>query len=277
MDEKRDLILKFKNLAKEFRKEILQMIFTAKSGHPGGSLSLVEILISLYFYKMKHNPLDPFWEDRDRLILSKGHASPAIYVTLANVGYFPKEELKNFRKLGSILQGHIHPITPGIEHATGYLGQGLSVANGIALGARMLGKSFRVYCILGDGEIQEGNVWEAIMTAAHHRLYNLCAILDANGVQENGPVKDIKNEEPLYDKITAFGWRVYEIDGHIFEDIINTLDIIDKEREKPSFIIARTVKGKGVSFMENQHIWHGKAPKEEELQKALIEIEESHV
>ncbi|MGC8765430.1 MAG: transketolase [Brevinematia bacterium] len=275
---KRDeLITNFENMAREFRKQILNTIFLAKSGHPGGSLSLVEILITLYFYKMKHNPANPDWEDRDRLILSKGHASPAIYVTLANAGYFPLSELKNFRKLGSILQGHIHPVTPGIEHATGYLGQGLSVANGIAIGAKLLGKNFKVYCILGDGEMQEGNIWEALMTSAHHKLDNLCAILDANGVQENGLVREIKNEEPLFDRIEAFGWNVYEINGHSFEEIMQALDKADSEKGKPTFIIARTIKGKGVSFMENQHIWHGKAPKEEDLKKALIEIEKGYV
>ena len=271
--KKDKLISDFKKMAKEFRKEILEMITLAGSGHPGGSLSLVEILIVLYFYKMKHDPKNPLWDDRDRLIISKGHASPAIYVTLANAGYFPKENLKIFRKLGSILQGHVHTMTPGIELSTGYLGQGLSVANGIAIGAKMLNKSFKVYCIIGDGELQEGNIWEAIMTSSHRKLDNLCVILDANGVQENGPVNEIKNEEPLYDKILSFGWNTVEIDGHSFEEIIDAVDLADKTKEKPTFIIARTIKGKGVSFMENNHSWHGKAPKEEELKQAILEIE----
>jgi len=271
MKEREDLIKRFTEMAKEFRKEIIEMIYIAKSGHPGGSLSIVEILISLYFYKMKYNPSNPLWEERDILILSKGHASPAMYVTLANAGFFPKEELKNFRKFGSILQGHVHPITPGVELATGYLGQGLSVANGIAIALKLLGKKNRVYCILGDGELQEGNSWEAIMAAAHHKTTNLCVILDANGVQENGFVKDIKNVEPLCDKLIAFGWKVYEIKGHSFEEILDVFDKIGKE-DKPIFIIARTIKGKGVSFMENNHNWHGKAPKEEEYKRALQEI-----
>jgi len=271
--DREKLISDFSKMAKEFRKEILQMIAVAGSGHPGGSLSLVEILITLYFYKMRHDPKNPFWEDRDRLIVSKGHASPAVYVTLANAGYFPKEELKNFRKLGSILQGHVHTMVPGVELSTGYLGQGLSVANGIAVGAKMLNKSFKVYCIIGDGEMQEGNIWEAIMTSSHRKLDNLCVILDANGVQENGPVNEIKKEEPLYDKLFSFGWNVIEINGHNFVEIIDALDLADRTKEKPTFIIARTIKGRGVSFMENNHNWHGKAPKEEDLKKAIIEIE----
>jgi len=271
--DREKLIFDFSKMAKEFRKEILQMIAVAGSGHPGGSLSLVEILITLYFYKMRHDPKNPFWEDRDRLIVSKGHASPAVYVTLANAGYFPKEELKNFRKLGSILQGHVHTMVPGVELSTGYLGQGLSVANGMAVGAKMLNKSFKVYCIIGDGEMQEGNIWEAIMTSSHRKLDNLCVILDANGVQENGPVNEIKKEEPLYDKLFSFGWNVLEINGHNFGEIIDALDLADRTKEKPTFIIARTIKGRGVSFMENNHNWHGKAPKEEDLKKAIIEIE----
>jgi len=268
---KEDLIKKFKEMAKSFRKEILEMIANAKSGHPGGSLSLVEILISLYFYKLKHKPDDPFWDERDRVILSKGHASPVMYVTLANAGYFDKKELFNFRKYKALLQGHIHYSVPGIELATGYLGQGLSVANGIAMASKLLKKDTKVYCIIGDGELQEGNIWEALMTSAHRKLNNLCIILDANGVQENGFVKDIKNEEPLKEKMLAFGFEVFEINGHSFEEIIDVLDRIGAN-EKPFFIIARTVKGKGVSFMENNHNWHGKAPKKEELEKALLEI-----
>ncbi len=268
---RREEILNLEKMAKKFRREILEMISNAKSGHPGGSLSLVEILISLYFYKMRHNPVNPLWEDRDRLILSKGHASPVLYVTLANAGYFDKKELNNFRKFGALLQGHIHYNVPGVEFATGYLGQGLSVANGIALASKLLGKDIKVYCIIGDGELQEGNIWEALMTASHRKLNNLCVILDANGVQENGFVKDIKNEEPIKDKIIAFGFDVYEINGHSFEEILDVLDKFETN-EKPFFIIARTVKGKGVSFMENNHNWHGKAPKKEELEKALVEI-----
>lgn len=258
--------------ARQFRKEILEMICEAGSGHPGGSLSAVEILMSLYYYKMNHKPEDPCWPIRDRFIMSKGHAAPVLYVTLANSGYFPKEELKTFRKLGSRLQGHVHVSVPGVELSTGSLGQGLSVANGLALGAKLRNCSFNIYCLLGDGEIQEGQVWEAAMTAAHHKLDNVCAILDNNGVQQNGPVNLIKNEEPLADKWRSFGWHVIEIYGHNFLDIRDALDTFDSIKGKPTFIIAHTVKGKGVSFMEGEAVWHGKAPDKAQLQTALAEL-----
>jgi transketolase len=258
--------------ARQFRREILEMITEAGSGHPGGSLSAVEILISLYYYKMNHRPENPKWPTRDRFIMSKGHASPVLYVTLANCGYFPKEELMTFRKLGSRLQGHVHINVPGVELSTGSLGQGLSVANGIALGAKIRKVKFKIYCLLGDGEIQEGQVWEAAMTAAHHKIDNICAILDYNTVQENGPVREIKNEEPIVPKWKDFGWYVIEIDGHNFNQIISALDEFEKIRNKPTLIVAHTIKGKGVSFMENQSKWHGKAPNKEELAAALKEL-----
>ena len=258
--------------ARHFRKEILEMIYEAGSGHPGGSLSAVEILISLYFYKMNHKPDNHLWPIRDRFIMSKGHASPVVYVTLANCGYFPKEELKTFRKLNSRLQGHVHTGVPGVELSTGSLGQGLSVANGIALGAKIRKVKFKIYCVLGDGEIQEGQNWEAAMTAAHHRLDNNCVILDQNGVQENAPVVEIKNEEPVADKWRSFGWHVIEVDGHDFRQLISALDEFDTVRDKPTFIIAHTVKGKGVSYMEGQAKWHGKAPNKEQLDVALAEL-----
>lgn len=261
-----------KNLARLFRKEVLEMICAAGSGHPGGSLSAIEILISLYYYKMNHKPDNPDWPLRDRFIMSKGHASPVLYVTLANAGYFPKDELKTFRKLGSRLQGHAHIGVPGVELSTGSLGQGLSVANGIALGAKLRKTDFKTYCLLGDGEIQEGQVWEAAMTASHHKLDNVCAIIDKNQVQENGPVKDIKNEEPLSDKWRSFGWQAIEADGHDFNRLIPALDEFDTIKGKPTVIIADTIKGKGVSFMEGQAKWHGKAPQKEELAKALLEL-----
>jgi len=261
-----------KELARQFRKEILEMITEAGSGHPGGSLSAVEILISLYFCKMHHRPNDPAWPLRDRFIMSKGHASPVLYVTLANCGYFPKDELKTFRKLGSRLQGHVHVGVPGVELSTGSLGQGLSVANGIALGAKMRQMDFKVYCLLGDGEIQEGQVWEAAMTGGHHKLENMCAILDYNKVQENAPVAEIKGEEPQADKWRSFGWHVIEVDGHKFEDILAALDEFCRVKGKPTFIIGHTVKGKGVSFMEGQAAWHGKAPNKEQLRQALAEL-----
>lgn len=265
-------INKFKEMARNFRREILEMINEAGSGHPGGSLSAVEILISLYYYKMNHKPDRSDWPVRDRFIMSKGHASPVLYVVLANCGYFPKEELRTFRKLGSRLQGHVHVGVPGVELSTGSLGQGLSVASGIALGAKIRKAGFKIYCLLGDGELQEGQNWEAAMTAAHHKLDNICAILDHNGVQENAPVEEIKKEEPLRDKWASFGWHVIEVDGHNFEELIAALDEFDTVKGKPAFIIANTVKGKGVSFMEGQAKWHGKAPNKEELQSALREL-----
>ncbi|MCQ9206526.1 MAG: transketolase [Omnitrophica bacterium] len=272
MDTKKVDIEELQGLARRFRKEILRTIYEAGSGHPGGSLSAVEILIALYYYKMKHKPENPSWPLRDRFIMSKGHASPVVYVTLANRGYFPKEELKTFRKLGSRLQGHVHIGVPGVELSTGSLGQGLSVANGIALGAKIKKENFNVYCLLGDGEIQEGQNWEAAMTASHHKLDKVCAILDRNMVQENGPVSEIKNEDPLADKWRSFGWHTIEIDGHDFKKIISALDEFDTVRGKPTFIIARTTKGKGVSFMEGQAKWHGKAPKKDEYEKAIKEL-----
>jgi len=262
-----------KKSAIQFRREILEVLTLAGSGHPGGSLSAVEILIALYFYKMNHRPASPHWADRDRLIISKGHVTPVVYVTLANCGYFPKEELKTFRKLGTRLQGHVHTKVPGVEFNTGSLGHGLSVANGLALGAKMLKKDFKTYCLLGDGEIQEGSVWEAAMTAAHYHLNNLCAIIDYNKVQENGPVNEIKNIEPLKDKWVSFGWHVIVVDGHNFKELMAALDEFDTIPAKPTVIIANTIKGKGISFMEGQAKWHGKAPNKEQLQQALAELD----
>ena len=258
--------------ALQIRREILEVLNWAGSGHPGGSLSAVEILISLYFYKMNHRPPDPYWEDRDRLIVSKGHASAGVYVTLANCGYFSKEELKTYRKLNSRLQGHVHSKVPGVEFNTGSLGHGLSVANGIALGARMLDKKFRVYCLLGDGELQEGSIWEAAMSAPHLRLDNLCAIVDYNKVQENGPTNEIKNLEPLATKWKSFGWNALEVDGHNLSELAQALDNAGTLRGKPTVIIAHTIKGKGISFMEGQAKWHGKAPNKEQLAAALAEL-----
>lgn len=256
----------------EFRKKIVQVTNAAGSGHPGGSLSAVEILISLYHYKLRHRPTDPHWVDRDRLIISKGHASPAAYVALADSGYFPQEELKTFRKLGARLQGHVHRKVPGVELNTGSLGHGLSVANGMALAAKMAKKDFRIYCLLGDGEIQEGSVWEAAMSSAHFKLNNVCAIVDYNKIQENGLVNEIMNLEPLADKWKSFGWEVAEADGHDFNDLKKALDKFDHAK-KPYVIIAHTAKGKGVTFMEGKSKWHGKAPNNDELAAALKELE----
>jgi len=261
-----------KRKAPQFRCDILETLEAAGSGHPGGSLSAVEIMLALYGHAMNHRPNDPKWEGRDRLIVSKGHVSPVVYVTLANFGYFPKETLKTFRKLGSILQGHVHTKVPGVEFNTGSLGHGLSFANGIALGARLRKKDFKVYCLMGDGEIQEGSVWEAAMTAAHHKLDNVCAIVDYNKVQENGPTNEIKNLEPLGQKWQSFGWHAIEVDGHSVEKVIEALDEFKDIKGKPTVIIAHTDKGKGVSFMEGKSAWHGKAPNKEQLAAALKEL-----
>ena len=263
--------LKKKALA--VRRDILETLETAGSGHPGGSLSAVEIFLTLYGYQINHNPKDPHFEGRDRVIVSKGHVSPVVYATLANFDYFPREELKTFRKFGTRLQGHVHTKVPGVEFNTGSLGHGLSYANGIALGARMRGKDFRVYCIMGDGEIQEGSVWEAAMTAAHFKLDHVCAIVDYNKVQENGPTNEIKNLEPLAAKWAAFGWNVLDIDGHSIEALKGAFDNFSGTRDKPTVILANTVKGKGVSFMEGKSAWHGKAPNKEQLAAALKELQ----
>ncbi|MBL8013294.1 MAG: transketolase [Candidatus Omnitrophica bacterium] len=255
-----------------FRREILEMLQLAGSGHPGGSLSAVEIFIALYFYKIRHDPKNPAWEDRDRVIVSKGHCSPVTYVTLANAGYFLKEELKTFRKFQSRLQGHVHHKVPGVEFNTGSLGHGLSYANGVAMGAKLHRKSLKAYCIMGDGEIQEGSVWEAAMSAAHFKLDNVCAIVDYNKVQENGPTNEIKNLEPLAKRWASFGWHAIELDGHNLDQLITALDDFDSVKGKPTVIIANTVKGKGISFMEGKPAWHGKAPNAEQLQQALSEL-----
>ena len=261
-----------KDKALTIRREIIEAVNRAGCGHPGGSLSAVEIMIALYGYTMNHDPQNPQWEERDRLIISKGHCSPVAYVSLSNFGYFPKEEMKTYRKFNTRLQGHVHVKVPGVEFNTGSLGHGLSYANGIALGAKMLKKDFRVYCLLGDGELQEGSIWEAAMTAHHHKLDNVCAIVDYNKVQENGPVSEIKDIEPLASKWSSFGWNVIDIDGHDFHELISALDEFYAVEGKPTVIIANTVKGKGVSFMEGNYKWHGKAPKGDDFDKAMAEL-----
>ncbi|MBN2406473.1 MAG: transketolase [Elusimicrobia bacterium] len=261
----------------QFRKEIMLMLNKAGSGHSGGSLSCIDILNVLYYYEMRHRPKEPAWPGRDKFIMSKGHASPALYVTLAGCGYFSGGELDRFRKLGSILQGHVHVKVPGVEFSTGSLGQGLSVAHGAALGARLKRSGERIYCLLGDGEMQEGNVWEALMTAGNFGLDNLCAVLDYNKIQENGPVKEIKDLEPLKEKLENFKWHAIEIDGHDLLGIKCAFDEFRATGGRPTFIIANTVKGKGVSFMEGQSKWHGKAPSDDELEKALSELENMKV
>lgn len=261
-------------VAVELRQAILRMIAAAGSGHPGGSLSMVELLIGLYWYKLRHDPKRPDWPDRDLFLLSKGHGCPALYAVLAHRGYFPKEELMTLRRYPTRLQGHPEKDSPpGVEMASGSLGQGLSMANGIALADRLDGRRRRIFCLLGDGEIQEGQVWEAAMTAHHHRLENVCAIVDANQLQQNGPVKQIQDIEPLPEKWQAFGWHTIEIDGHNLEQVLKAYDEAETVKGKPQAIIARTVKGKGVSFMELNPAWHGVAPKPEELERALKELE----
>jgi len=259
--------------AKLVRREIIKMIYQAGSGHPGGSLSAADLVTVLFFHVLRHDPHRPLWPDRDRFILSKGHCAPLLYAVLAESGYFPKEELKTLRKIGSRLQGHPDMRkTPGVEVSTGSLGQGLSVANGIALGGKIDRKDYTVYVLLGDGEINEGQIWEAAMLASHYKLDNVIAVLDYNGLQVDGPTCRIMGLEPLSDKWKAFGWSVMEINGHNISEIIEALKKVRKSKGKPTIIIAHTVKGKGISFMENEVDWHGKAPNEEEFNQAMREL-----
>ncbi|MCK4519402.1 MAG: transketolase, partial [Candidatus Omnitrophica bacterium] len=274
MSKKRPDIKKLEDKAVEIREDILNMLGKAGSGHTGGSLSLVELLLTLYFYEMRHNPENPGWDKRDKFILSKGHGCPALYAVLADAGYFPREWLWTLRKMGSRLQGHPQKdISMGIEASTGSLGQGLSIACGLALSAMLdSNKAVRTYCLMGDGELQEGQVWEAAMMAVHYKLDNLCAIVDWNKLQIDGWVKDVMGIEPLNKKWKAFGWEVFEADGHNFESIMEAFNKARGVKGKPAIILARTVKGKGVSFIENQAGWHGIAPKKDELKRALEEL-----
>lgn len=258
--------------AKELRREVLKMINQANSGHPGGSLSMIEMIVALYYYKMNVDPLNPEYNLRDRFVLSKGHAAPALYATLADKGYFDKEILKTFRKYKSPLQGHPDKKKlVGVDASTGSLGQGVSVATGMAIGAKALKNDVRVYCILGDGELQEGQVWEAAMAAAHYRLDNLTLFIDNNGLQIDGETKDVMDVGNIAAKYRAFGFEVIEVeDGNNIEEIIDALDM--EVYRKPKCIVAKTVKGKGVSFMENQVGWHGRGINNEELRLALQEL-----
>jgi transketolase len=265
-------------IARACRVQIIRMLAHAGSGHPGGSLSVVDILVTLFFGRLRYDPGRPRLPERDRLILSKGHGVPALYAVMAKAGFFPEDRLITLRKLGSPLQGHPDRVAlPGIEAATGSLGQGLSIALGMALGLRLADSPARVYCVLGDGETQEGQVWEAAMAgprlgAPARPLDNLCVIVDGNGIQLDGFVPKILDLEPIVDKWRSFGWPVLEIDGHDIEQIDKALDQAEATRGTPSFILARTVKGKGVSFMENDPEWHGKAPGPEEAVRAIREI-----
>ncbi|HET6514463.1 MAG TPA: transketolase [Thermodesulfovibrionales bacterium] len=259
--------------ARDLRIEILKMLTAAGSGHTGGSLSAVDIVAALYFCKMRHRPDDPSWRERDRFILSKGHAAPLLYAVLALAGYLDKDLLKTLRRVDSPLQGHpSSKLLKGVEVSTGSLGQGLSIANGIALGLKMDGLPSRVYCLMGDGELQEGQIWEAAMSAAHYRLDNLCAIVDNNGLQIDGHCCDVMNVEPITDKWRGFGWNVLDIDGHNMEQILGALDEAEKIKGMPTVIVARTVKGKGVSFFEGKAEYHGVTPTREELERALKEL-----
>ena len=256
--------------ARNLRVDIVKTLHRSQSGHTGGSLSAIDMITALYFHVMRHNPADPTWPERDRFVLSKGHAAPAQYVALAEAGYFPKEDLMMLRRLGSHLQGHPDSKgTPGVEVCTGSLGQGLSLANGIALGLKLDKSASRVYAVLGDGELQEGQIWEAAMAAAHFRLDNLCAMIDANGLQIDGEVAKVMNVESIGAKFQAFGWRVVEIDGHDMGAIVAALEEAKGAAGQPTAIVARTVKGKGVSFFENKASYHGVTPSDEELPRAL--------
>lgn len=262
-----------KKTAVTVRRDIVEMIHNVNSGHPGGSLSATDLVTALYFNIMNHEPSKPDWEDRDRFILSKGHACPVLYSCMARTGYFPLEELKTLRRIDSRIQGHpeVRKL-PGIEASTGSLGQGLSIGIGLALGAKLQGKTFRSFVLMGDGEINEGQVWEAALYAGNKKLDNLVAIVDVNRQQLDGWVKDIMPLDPLADKWKAFGWEVLEIDGHNMEEIVATFQKAETIKGKPTVILANTTKGKGVSFMENNLEFHGAAPNKEQLEQALKEL-----
>ncbi|MCQ2554810.1 MAG: transketolase [Clostridia bacterium] len=263
----------FKEIAKKIRIDIIKSVHAAGSGHPGGSLSVADIVTALYFKEMNIDPENPKMEDRDKLVFSKGHAAPAQYAALAERGYFPVEELMTLRKLGSHLQGHPNrDKVPGIEMSTGSLGQGFGVSVGMALANKMDGKKGRVYTVLGDGELQEGLIWEAAMSAGHYHLSNLCVIVDWNGLQIDGKNDDVMTVKPIDEKFKAFGFNVVMIDGHNFDEIFAAFDNARACTDKPTCIIAKTHKGKGVSFMEDNAGWHGKAPNDEEMKQAILEI-----
>lgn len=259
--------------AKEIRRGIIEQVYIGKSGHPGGALSIADILAVLYFNELNINEKEPQWEERDRVVLSKGHSSPAIYAALAERGYFSKEELKSFRNISGKLQGHpdMNKIA-GIDMSTGSLGQGLSVANGMAIAAKMDKKDYRVYAILGDGEIEEGQVWEAAMSAKKYKLDNLCVIIDNNNLQIDGTIEEVMSSYPIDKKFEDFGFEVINIDGHNIQEILDALEKARMIKGKPTCIIAKTTKGKGISFMENKVEWHGKAPSEEQYRKAMEEL-----
>ena len=259
--------------ARKIRLGIIEGVYHAGCGHPGGSLSIADIVTYLYFKEMNVDPADPKKADRDRFVLSKGHTAPALYAALAERGFFPKEDLKTLRKIDSYLQGHPDMKgTPGVDMSSGSLGLGISSAAGMALSAKISNDAYRVYTVLGDGESEEGQVWEAAMFAAHYKLDNLCAVIDWNGLQIDGPVAEVMNPTPLDEKFRAFGWNVVSISGHDFDEIENAFRIARETKGKPTAIIAKTVKGKGVPFMENKVEWHGAAPKEDQYKEAVAAL-----
>ena len=259
--------------ANKVRRGIIDAVYSGKSGHPGGSLSIADIMTVLYFNQMNIDEKNPKWEDRDRLVLSKGHCSPALYSCLANRGFFDVEDLKTFRKIDSSMQGHPDMnIVPGVDMTSGSLGQGLSAANGMAIVGKMDNKNYRVYCILGDGEIEEGQIWEAAMTCSKYKLDNLCVIVDNNNLQIDGTIEEVMSSYPIDEKFKSFGFQVINIDGHNIQEIIDAFDVAKNVKGKPTCIIAKTIKGKGISFMENKAEWHGKAPNDEEYKIAMEEL-----
>lgn len=260
-------------MAAQVRKGIIEQVYKAQSGHPGGSLSIADILTVLYFNELNVDEKNPKWEDRDRVILSKGHCSPALYSCLANRGFFDQKELQSFRNIESNLQGHpdMNKV-PGVDMTTGSLGQGLSAANGMAIAGKMDNKDYRVYCILGDGEIEEGQIWEAAMAANKYKLDNLCVIIDNNNLQIDGTIEEVMSSYPIDEKFKSFGFQIINVDGHDIDEIMKAFEVARNIKGKPTCIIAKTIKGKGVSFMENQVGWHGKAPNEEQYNQAMSEL-----
>ena len=267
--EKKELLI----TATKVRMGVIEGTHSAKAGHPGGSLSAADVFTYLYFKEMNIDPANPKWEDRDRFVLSKGHTAPGLYAALANRGFFPVEDLKTLRQIGSYLQGHPNMNTvPGVDMSTGSLGQGISCAAGMALAAKHIGKDCRVYTLLGDGEIQEGQVWEALMFGAHYHLDNFCVIIDNNGLQIDGNIADVMSPYPITDKLVAFGYEVVEINGNDFDELEAAFNKARDTKGKPTAIVMKTVKGKGVSFMENKASWHGTAPNDEQYEIAMNEL-----
>ena len=267
-------IEELKNIAKTIRKDIIEEVYSANSGHPGGALSIADIITALYFNEMNIDPKNPKDENRDRLILSKGHASAALYAALAEKGYLPKEDLKTFRNINSYLQGHPDmKHIPGVDMSTGSLGQGLSAANGMAMMFKLDKNPARVYCICGDGEIEDGQIWEAAMSSSKYKLDNLCLIIDNNNLQIDGTIEEVMSSYPIDDKFKSFGFNVITINGHDFSQILQAFEKAKNCKDKPTAIIAKTIKGKGITFMENQVGWHGKAPSQQEYEQAIKELE----